>query len=198
MRRTGKLYTLTLVSSSLTVFASILVCLWGPDTSAFHLWLDLFPQGFGMASFITSTLIVSIDHHFSEKRWKPVNRLWLLGFIERIWPLLPGVSLQTSRFLWGIVEFCQLPTYSARLAKCSELAWVVPFYRVYSFNVWGSGYLGLMQIRYDFFPYERKFHPCQLLFYDLADYLHDTVRTFFSFFAALAWQELTPPSFNKT
>jgi len=66
MRRTGKLYTLTLVSSSLTVFASTLVCLWGPDTSAFHLWLDLFPQGFGMASFITSTLIVSIDHHSGE------------------------------------------------------------------------------------------------------------------------------------
>jgi len=77
MRRTGKLYTLTLVSSSLTIFASTLVCLWGPDTSAFHLWLDLFPQGFGMASFITSTLIVSTFYPVREtcsQRWKPLNR----------------------------------------------------------------------------------------------------------------------------
>lgn len=66
MRRTGQLYTLTLVSSSLTIFASTLVCLWGPDTSAFHLWLDLFPQGFGMASFITSTLIAMIAGVYRE------------------------------------------------------------------------------------------------------------------------------------
>jgi hypothetical protein len=61
MRRTGKLYTLTLVSSLLTIFASLLVCFWGDNTSAFHLWIDLLPQGFGMASFITSTLIVSLS-----------------------------------------------------------------------------------------------------------------------------------------
>ncbi|KAL9712790.1 hypothetical protein Ac2012v2_004027 [Leucoagaricus gongylophorus] len=66
MRRTGQLYTLTLVSSFLTIFASTLVCLWGPDTSAFHLWLDLFPQGFGMASFITSTLIAMIAGVYRE------------------------------------------------------------------------------------------------------------------------------------
>lgn len=66
MRRTGKLYTLTLVSSLLTIFASTLVCLWGPNTSTFHLWLDLFPQGFGMASFITSTLIAMIAGVYRE------------------------------------------------------------------------------------------------------------------------------------
>jgi hypothetical protein len=58
MRKTGKLYTLTLVSSLLTIIASTLVTRWNHDTSAFHLWVDLIPQGFGMASFITSTLIV--------------------------------------------------------------------------------------------------------------------------------------------
>ena len=58
MRKTGKLYTLTLASSLLTVLANVLVVLWTDKTSAFHLWFDIVPQGFGMASSITSTLIV--------------------------------------------------------------------------------------------------------------------------------------------
>ncbi|KAF9452050.1 vacuolar amino acid permease [Macrolepiota fuliginosa MF-IS2] len=66
MRRTGKLYTLTLVSSLLTILASTLVCLWGNNTSTFHLWIDLIPQGFGMASFITSTLIAMIAGVYRE------------------------------------------------------------------------------------------------------------------------------------
>ena len=60
MRRTGKLYTLTLVSCAMAILASVLASLWNEHTSAFHLWVDLIPQGFGMASFITSTLIVGI------------------------------------------------------------------------------------------------------------------------------------------
>lgn len=58
MRRTGKLYTLTLVSAGLSMLASLLASCWNEKSSAFHLWVDLIPQGFGMASFITSTLIV--------------------------------------------------------------------------------------------------------------------------------------------
>jgi hypothetical protein len=61
MRRTGKLYRLTLASTALTIFASILVTLWNDNTSKYHLWLDIVPQGFGMASLITTTLIVSIS-----------------------------------------------------------------------------------------------------------------------------------------
>ncbi|KAH9482854.1 Multidrug resistance protein fnx1 [Psilocybe cubensis] len=60
MRRTGKLYTLTLVSSFMTIVASTLASCWNENSSAFHLWIDLIPQGFGMASFITSTLIAMI------------------------------------------------------------------------------------------------------------------------------------------
>jgi len=60
MRKTGKLYTLTLVSSGLTILASILVVFWNDKSSTFHLWADIIPQGFGMASFITSTLIAMI------------------------------------------------------------------------------------------------------------------------------------------
>ncbi len=60
MRRTGKLYMLTLVSCAMAILASVLASLWNEHTSAFHLWVDLIPQGFGMASFITSTLIVGL------------------------------------------------------------------------------------------------------------------------------------------
>lgn len=60
MRRTGKLYNLTLASSGLTILASILVACWNDNTSDIHLWVDLVPQGFGMASLITSTLIVRL------------------------------------------------------------------------------------------------------------------------------------------
>jgi hypothetical protein len=60
MRRTGKLYYLTLASVGLTIIASICLALWDDHTSQYHLWLDIIPQGFGMASLITTTLIVSI------------------------------------------------------------------------------------------------------------------------------------------
>lgn len=59
MRKTGKLYTLTLVSCAMTIVATSMVAMWGDDTSEFHLWLDIVPQGLGMASVITTTLIVS-------------------------------------------------------------------------------------------------------------------------------------------
>ncbi|TFK76081.1 vacuolar amino acid permease [Pluteus cervinus] len=66
MRKTGKLYTLTLASALLTVIASVMVACWNSDSSPIHLWLDLFPQGFGMASLITSTLIAMIAGVYKE------------------------------------------------------------------------------------------------------------------------------------
>jgi len=60
MRRTGKLHTLTMVSSLLTVLASFLVIFWNKNSSAIHLWVDIVPQSFGMASLITCTLIAMI------------------------------------------------------------------------------------------------------------------------------------------
>ena len=59
MRRTGKLYNLTMVSSVMTIAASFMVTRWNENSSAFHLWFDIVPQGFGMSSLITTTLIVS-------------------------------------------------------------------------------------------------------------------------------------------
>ena len=67
MRRTGKLYTLTVASSVMATLATVMLCFWGENTGTLHLWFDVAPQGFGMASLITSTLIVSllffIDHN---------------------------------------------------------------------------------------------------------------------------------------
>ncbi|KAJ7781416.1 major facilitator superfamily domain-containing protein [Mycena metata] len=60
MRRTGKLYTLTLVAAASSISANLLVIFWNENTSPWHLWLDIVPQGFGMASFITTTLIAMI------------------------------------------------------------------------------------------------------------------------------------------
>ncbi|KAJ7047535.1 vacuolar amino acid permease [Mycena alexandri] len=60
MRRTGKLYTLTLVAAASSISANVLVIFWNENTSPWHLWLDIVPQGFGMASFITTTLIAMI------------------------------------------------------------------------------------------------------------------------------------------
>ncbi|KAH9999404.1 major facilitator superfamily domain-containing protein [Russula vinacea] len=60
MRRTGKLYGLTLVSAMGALYASTMVAMWNDNSSKWHLWTDLIPQGFGMASVITTTLIALI------------------------------------------------------------------------------------------------------------------------------------------
>ncbi|KAH6915245.1 vacuolar amino acid permease [Coprinopsis sp. MPI-PUGE-AT-0042] len=60
MRRTGKLYGLTLYSALSTILASLLASCWTERTPSFHFWLDLIPSGFGMAGFITATLIAMI------------------------------------------------------------------------------------------------------------------------------------------
>ena len=59
MRKTGKLYFLTIGTVAAATTATISICFWNEHTSAWHLWLDIVPQGFGMASLITTTLIVS-------------------------------------------------------------------------------------------------------------------------------------------
>ncbi|TDL29278.1 vacuolar amino acid permease [Rickenella mellea] len=60
MRRTGKLYGLTIGSVLGATTATILICFWNEKSSWIHLWLDIVPQGFGMASLITTTLIAMI------------------------------------------------------------------------------------------------------------------------------------------
>lgn len=122
MRRTGKLYTLTLVSSLLTIIASLLVTFWNEDSSAFHLWLDLIPQGFGMASFITSTLIVS---HVSEKQiGRLLNHLtlghdsWCLQrrHGRRYWECVPLIIIREIRYFAN--KPLQSHICSEQLVKC--------------------------------------------------------------------------------
>lgn len=60
MRRTGKLYFLTICTAAAATTATISICFWNERTSTWHLWFDIVPQGFGMASLITTTLIVSL------------------------------------------------------------------------------------------------------------------------------------------
>ncbi|KAI0269230.1 vacuolar amino acid permease [Gloeopeniophorella convolvens] len=60
MRRTGKLYSLTLLSALCAVCATVMVAMWNEHSPQWHLWLDVVPQGFGMASLITTTLIAVI------------------------------------------------------------------------------------------------------------------------------------------
>jgi len=66
MRKTGKLYTLSLISALLSVSASVLVAAWNENSSPFNLWFDLVPQGFGMASSLTTTLIAMISNVSKE------------------------------------------------------------------------------------------------------------------------------------
>jgi len=94
MRKTGKLYTLTLVSSLLTILASILVALWNDNTSALHLWVDLIPQGFGMASFITSTLIAMIASVYKEDMAVATG----ITYLFRTTGQVLGVSLSNTIF----------------------------------------------------------------------------------------------------
>lgn len=44
----------------MTIVAATNIIFWTDSTSTFHLWFDIVPQGFGMASVITTTLIAMI------------------------------------------------------------------------------------------------------------------------------------------
>lgn len=66
MRRTGKLYCLTLGSAFLMLLATLLVARWSNNSPPFHLYMDIVPQGLGMASLITSTLIAMIANVSKE------------------------------------------------------------------------------------------------------------------------------------
>ncbi|KAG8715102.1 hypothetical protein FRC09_016923, partial [Ceratobasidium sp. 395] len=60
MRKTGKLYYLTLASAFSMVVSSALISTWNDNTSEYHLWGDIVFGGFGGSALITSTLIALI------------------------------------------------------------------------------------------------------------------------------------------
>ena len=84
MRRTGKLYGLTLLSVMCTLYAGTMVAMWNDNSSQLHLWSDLIPQGFGMASLITTTLIVGFSPSPKMLSLLTPPRLSLLVFPKRI------------------------------------------------------------------------------------------------------------------
>jgi hypothetical protein len=60
MRRTGKYWSVILISASLSVFSMSLISRWDKGSlSEFELWFDIVPNALGYASLLTSTLIVS-------------------------------------------------------------------------------------------------------------------------------------------
>jgi len=96
MRRTGKLYTLTLISSFMAVLASVLASGWNENSSALHLWLDLIPQGFGMASFITTSLIAMIAGVYREDMAVATGITYLFRTTGQVLGVsLSGAVLQT-------------------------------------------------------------------------------------------------------
>lgn len=84
MRRTGKLYGLTLLSAMCTLYAGTMVAMWNDNSSQLHLWSDLIPQGFGMASVITTTFIVGVFPSFQMLSLLTPPRLSLLVFPRRM------------------------------------------------------------------------------------------------------------------
>ncbi|KAG8955270.1 hypothetical protein FRC03_011230 [Tulasnella sp. 419] len=60
MRKTGRYYYLCLGSAVLSVITSVLMIRWNPSSAAWHMWIDILPNGLGISSLITSTLIALI------------------------------------------------------------------------------------------------------------------------------------------
>jgi len=60
MRHTGKFWWLNVWGAALSIVACALFITWSDVTPSWRLWLDIVPNGFGMCSLITSTLIALI------------------------------------------------------------------------------------------------------------------------------------------
>ncbi|KAG9103605.1 hypothetical protein FRC06_009615 [Ceratobasidium sp. 370] len=60
MRRTGKLYYLTLASALGMLLSSLLIATWDDNSAEYHLWGDIVFGGLGGSSLITCTLIALI------------------------------------------------------------------------------------------------------------------------------------------
>ncbi|KAG8955272.1 hypothetical protein FRC03_011232, partial [Tulasnella sp. 419] len=57
IRKTGKVHKLSLLSAGFMVTSSLLVTLWNSRTMPLRFWIDIVPNGFGVASLLTSTLV---------------------------------------------------------------------------------------------------------------------------------------------
>ncbi|KAF8165158.1 vacuolar amino acid permease [Crassisporium funariophilum] len=126
MRRTGKLYTLTLVSSSMSVLASVLASCWNENSSALHLWVDLIPQGFGMASFITSTLIAMIAGVYKEDMAVATGITYLFRTTGQVLGVSLSGALLQSILLKKLRERIQGPDAQQIIYAIRHSAQIIP------------------------------------------------------------------------
>ncbi|CAE6435084.1 unnamed protein product [Rhizoctonia solani] len=82
MRRTGKLYWLTIASAAGALLSAALISSWNESTHHLHLWLDIAFGGFGMSSLITSTLIALIAS-VDKKDYAVATGRLLVKFLEK-------------------------------------------------------------------------------------------------------------------
>ncbi|KAJ7368135.1 vacuolar amino acid permease [Mycena albidolilacea] len=123
MRRTGKLYTLTLAAAASSICANVLVIFWNENTSQWHLWLDIVPQGFGMASFITTTLIAMIAGVIKEDMSVATG----ITYLFRTTGQVLGVSLSGAILQAVLLQKLRMRIQDPRSAETSSRLSLPPF-----------------------------------------------------------------------
>ena len=154
MSKTGKLYTLTLMSSLMTIVASLLVAFWNEKTSAIHYWFDLVPHAFGMASLITTTLIVRTTRGRQARtcNWSANQQAMIAAVYKEDMAVATG-----SKSTWfniyipcPLAHIIQSHTCSERQDKYSASAWAVLFSRLFWMSSYNSEFMELMRRKYVF------------------------------------------------
>jgi len=117
MRKTGKLYYLTLFSALASVLASASLVTWDQSTGWFPLWFSIVPSGFGISSMITSTLIVSFFFITSHLPSNSFKHLWLfICYLIYLQALIASVNKEdfaivtgiSYLFRWVVYDLCSL------------------------------------------------------------------------------------------
>ena len=134
MRKTGKLYSLTLVSAALCILASVLVASWNEKTSTLHLWLDIVPQGFGMASLITTTLSVSISPSIVLSPYARAMQAMIAGVHKEDMAVATGSEFRLFTGVTNLmIHIIQSHIYFAQRVKFLELVCQARWSRAYCF-----------------------------------------------------------------
>ncbi|KAJ3741342.1 major facilitator superfamily domain-containing protein [Lentinula detonsa] len=100
----AQLYRLTLCSGLMCIAASVSIVFWNEHTSPFHLWIDIVPQGFGMASLITTTLIAMIAGVLKEDMAVATG----ITYLFRTTGQVLGVSISGAIFQAALLQKLRL------------------------------------------------------------------------------------------
>jgi len=108
------------------VTASLLASCWTENSSTFHLWIDLIPQGFGMASFITTTLIAMIANVYKEDTAVAIGITYLFRTTGQVLGVsLSGAILQAV-LLRKLRERIQGPDAARIIYTIQHSAQIIP------------------------------------------------------------------------